>query len=448
MPSAETELANARFLDSTGRNPMPKDDQTDPRKDFVPRYLPWLLGGAMLLVYLFTLNRWVTLLNLEKVARVSGWVWQPVIFSPLTYLFTLPFSWLPPAQIPAALNLFSAVCGAATLAVLARSVAILPHDRTEMERTRERSDFAFLTGWMAWAPPIVAVIFAGLQFAFWEHATSFSGERFQLLWFAVILWQLLEYRLDEREGRLFVAAVLYGAGITENWAMVAFFPVFLMVVIWLRKTDFFFVNFLLRMTLCGLAGLLLLLLLPLTVKLSGAYPVTFWQALKPNLQRDWLVMKALRLGEVRHNLALISLTSLLPAFLMSIRWSANFGDSSRLGATLVNNMIHVVNAVIFGACVWVMFDPPFSPRQLLPTPALTLYYLTALCLGYYCGYFLVVFGKPPVPSRRTAKPEQVLPPSLLWLCPVIVAGTLVAMAVTAGLLVYKNAPVIRTVNDD
>ena len=248
---------------------MPKENQTDPRKDFVPRYLPWLLGGAMLLVYLFTLNRWVTLLNLEKVARVSGWVWQPVIFSPLTYLFTLPFSWLRVAHIPAALNVFSAVCAAATLAVLARSVAILPHDRTEMERTRERSDFAFLTGWMAWAPPIVAVIFAGLQFAFWEHATSFSGESFQLLWFAVILWQLLEYRLDEREGRLSVAAFLYGAGMADNWALVGFLPVFLMVIIWLRKLDFFNLNFLLRMTLFGLAGLLVYLLPPLLVKLSG-----------------------------------------------------------------------------------------------------------------------------------------------------------------------------------
>ena len=282
---------------------MPKENQTDPRKNFVPRFLPWLLGAVMLVIYWFTLNHWVTLLNLGQVAVVSGWDWRPQIFNPLTYLATLPFHWLSAAHIPAALNIFSAVCSAATLAVLARSVALLPHDRTEMERTRERSDFSFLTGWLAWFPPTVAVVVAGLQLAFWEHATSFTGESLELLWFAVILWQLLEYRLDEREGRLFVAAALYGAGITENWAMVAFFPVFLMVVIWLRKMDFFKVNFLLRMTLCGLAGLLLLLLLPLTVKLSGAYPLTFWQALKPNLQRDWLMMKALRLGEVRHNLA-------------------------------------------------------------------------------------------------------------------------------------------------
>jgi tetratricopeptide (TPR) repeat protein len=432
---------------------MPKENQSDPRKNFVPRFLPWLLGAVMLVIYWFTLNHWVTLLNLGQVAAVSGWNWQPQVFNPLTFFVTLPFRWLPAAQIPAALNIFSAVCGAATLALLARSVALLPHDRTEMERTRERSDFSFLTGWMAWFPPTLAVAFAGLQLAFWEHATSFTGESFQLLLFAIILWQLLEYRLDELDWRLFTVAVMYGAGITENWAMIAFFPVFIMVIIWLRKLDFFNPAFLIRMALCGLAGMIFLFLLPLTAKFSGTYPLTIWQALKPSLRVDWLVVKSLQIGGLRHTLALMSLTTLLPVFVMSIRWSASFGDDSRIGTTLVNYMIHVVNVVIFGVCVWVMFDPPFSPHQLLPqmgvnAPALPMYYLVALCLGYYCGYFLLVFGKNPMPSRRTSTPEPALPPSLLWLCPVIVAGTLVATALAAALLLYKNAPIIRDVNDD
>lgn len=419
----------------------------------MPSLLPWLLGGVMLVVYWVTMNHWVTLLNLFQVATVSGWVWQPQVFAPLTFLVTLPFRLLPAAHVPAALNVLSTVCGAATLAVLARSVAILPHDRTEMERTRERSDFSFLTGWVAWVPPVAAVVFAGLRLGFWEQATSFTGESFDLLWFAVILWQLLEYRLDERVGRLYLAAVLYGAGMSENWALLGFFPVFVMMLIWLRKLDFFNLYFLQRMTLCGLAGMLLYLLLPLTVKLSAHYPVTFWQAIKPGLRADWMVLKLLKQGVVRQDLALMSLTSLLPAFVMAIRWSANFGDSSRVGTTLVNNMIHLVNAVIFGALIWVTFDPPFSPHQLMQdmgvnTPALTFYYITALCIGYYSGYFLLVFGKEALPTRRTARPEPPLPKALLWLCPLIVAGTLAGLAVGAGLLIYKNAPVVRAANDD
>ena len=47
---------------------MPKDNPTDPRKNFVPRRLPYLLGAVMLVIYWFTLNHWVTLLNLGQVA--------------------------------------------------------------------------------------------------------------------------------------------------------------------------------------------------------------------------------------------------------------------------------------------------------------------------------------------------------------------------------------------
>jgi tetratricopeptide (TPR) repeat protein len=433
---------------------MPKESKSDPRKNFVPRYMPWLLGGVMFAVYWVTLNHWVTLANLAQVATVSGFVWQAQLFNPLTYLATLPFRWLPAAHIPLALNVFSAVCGAATLAVLARTVAILPHDRTDMERNRERGDFSFLTGWVAWAPPVAAVLYAGLQLAFWKNATSFTGESFELLWFAVILWQLLEYRLDEREVRLYAAALLYGAGITENWAMVGFFPLFLMMLVWLRKLDFFHINFLTRMTLCGLAGLLLILLMPLVARFSAPYPMTIWAGVRANLRSDWLVLESIQDGTVRYTVAVMSLTSLLPAFLMAIRWSSGFGDSSRMGAMLVNYLMYLVNAAFLCVLVWVSFDPPFSPHQLLPQlsnsppPGLTFYYLTALCLGYFCGFFLLIFGKPPVPTRRNPRPLSALPRGLRWLCPVIVATMLAGVAWGAVLLVYKNAPVIRALNDD
>jgi tetratricopeptide (TPR) repeat protein len=427
---------------------MPNEDQFDPRKAFVPRFLPWLLGATMFVVYLLTLNHWVTLINLSQVALVSGWVWQPNIFGPLTFLGTLPFRWLPAADIPLALNVFSALCAAAALGVLARSVAILPHDRTEMERLRERSDFSFLTGWMAWVPPIAAVIFAGLQLTFWQHATNFTAESFQLLWFAVILWQLLEFRLDEAEWRLYLATVLYGAGMADNWALVALFPLFLTMLIWLRKLDFFSVTYLARTALCGLTGMLLYLLLPVLIKFSDYHELSFWQALKPNLQGDWQVIKAVQYGEVRHNIAFVSLTSFLPAFMMAMRWSANFGDSSKVGSTLVNYMMYLVNLVILSACVWVAFDPPFSPHQLVHTAALTPSFVTALCIGYYCGYFLLVFGKEAVPTRRNPRPEPALPEHMNWLSPLIAGASLVVLGAAAALLVYRNVPMVHALNDD
>jgi len=105
---------------------MATRELTDPRKKFIPRILPWLLAAAAFVIYWLTLNRWVSLLNYQAVAKMSGWTWEPEIYNPVFFVVTYPFRWLPTAQIPVALNLFSAVCGALTLGLLARSVAILP----------------------------------------------------------------------------------------------------------------------------------------------------------------------------------------------------------------------------------------------------------------------------------------------------------------------------------
>ncbi len=428
---------------------MPKQNQIDPRKQFVPRILPWVLGGIMFGFYYFTLNRWVNVQSIGQVANVSGWVWQPQFFGPLQFLVTYPFRWLPLAHIPLALNIFSAVCGAATLGFLARSVALLPRDRTEAERQRERSDFVFLTGWQAWVPPVVAVLFAGLQLSFWQHATSYSGETFQLLLFAIIVWLLLEYRLDEQMWRLVAAAFIYGAGMSDNWALIAFFPLFIVALVWLRKLDFFNLEFLVRMVLAGLTGMLFFLLLPMLAKLNPNFSIGFWESLRPNLQLDWNVIKCLGQTTLRYNLALMSLTTLLPLLVAAIRWSSSFGDKSHIGIALAANMLHLVYAVIFGACVWVMFDPPFSPHGLaLGSPALTLYYLTALTIGSYCGYFLLVFGRYTAPTRRNPRSNPAFSGNFKWLCPVIVTGTILFSVLTVSVLFYKNAPIIHSLNDD
>ena len=428
---------------------MANENQSDPRKHFAPRVMPWLLALAMLLVYGLTLNHWVSLANLLPVSKVSGFTWQPEIYNPLLWLVTYPFRWLPPAKIPLALNIFSAVCAAATLGLLARSVALLPHDRTESERVREKSDFAFLTTRSAWFPPVLAVLMLGLEFGFWQNATSFTGESLNMLVFAIIVWQLLEFRLDERMGRLYLATLIYGAGLTENWALVGFIPVFVLAILWLRGLEFFNFRFLVRMTLCALAGMLVFLLLPIVGKVSGNYSMTFWQLLKPALRLDWMVIKAIMQGNVRHNLILMSVTTFLPVLVMAIRWSASFGDNSRIGTAMVNYMFHLVHAVIFTVCVWVMYDSPFSPGQLsLGTPALTMYYLSALGIGYYCGYYLLVFGKKAVPSRRNPKPMPALPGKFNKFSPVIYWGTYVAAALAVGTLVYKNHKFIRSFNDN
>ena len=403
----------------------------------------------MFLVYCITLNRWVNLQNLGQVANISGWMWQPQIYCPLQFLFTYPLRWLPATEIPLALNIFSALCGAATLGLLARSVALLPHDRTEAERQREKNDLAFLTGWQAWFPPVIAVLFAGFQLAFWQQSTSYSGEMFQLLVFAIIIWQLLEYRLDEQQWRLGAVALIYAAGLTDNWALVGFFPLFIMAIIWLRGLDFFNLDFLVRMSLAAFAGMLLFLLLPILAAMNVNFSLGIWESLRPVWQIDWQVIKSITRSSVRHDLGLISVSTILPVLVGALRWSSSFGDKSRLGIAFAGYILHVGYAAFFGVCVWLMFDPPFSPRVLgLGSPFLTFYYLGALALGYYCGYFLLIFGRKTVPTRRSPRPESALPPNWQWLCPVIVVGTIIFSAFTLTLLIYKNAPIVRAANDE
>ena len=431
---------------------MATKNQADPLKNFTPRILPWLLAAAVFVIYALTLNHWVSLFNYLAVAKVSGWTWQPEIYNPVFFTVTAPFRWLPATMIPIALNVFSALCAAVTLGLLARSVAILPHDRTDAQRERENSVFSFLTTRSAWLPPVFAVLVCGLQMTFWEQATNCTTETFDLLLFAFVIWSLLEYRLDERLGRLHLAALVYGAGMAENWAMVGFLPVFIGAIIWMRGLSFFSMRFLRRMVLCGLLGMLFYLLLPLLTASSHKAEVTFWQALKLNLASQWGVVKMFFTNPVvRRTVLLLSPASLLPVLMLAIRWKSSFGDSSKLGLALTSFMFHVIHAILLFVCVWVAFDPPFSARHLgFGLSFLTFYYLGALSVGYYSGYFLLIFGKPSEGDARRSKSRsrQKMEAPLQTLNRLVVVGVWLFAAFAITGLAYKNIPQIRDANDD
>jgi len=419
---------------------------TDPRNNFTPRLLPWLLAIAAFVFYIATLNHWVSLFNLANlvpVAKISGWTWQPDMESPLLFLVTYLFRWLPVAAIPVALNLFSAVCATLTLGLLARSVAILAQDRTGEQRKRERNDFGFLTIPTAWLPPLFGVLVCGLQLTFWERATNFTGDTFDLLIFAFVIWSLLEYRLDERDGRLYLASLVYGAGMAENFTMVGFLPIFLTAIIWLRGFNFFNRRFVGRLALFGFIGTLFYLFIPATLAMSRQIPISFWLALKSEFASQWMMVKYISVTDVRHTLVLLALPSLVSLFVASIRWSSSFGDASRIGNTLATWMFHAVHALILFFCAWVMFDPPFSPRyEGYGLPCLPFYYLTALSIGYYAGYFLLVFRKEL--DRRSRTPQDVASPELLER--LAAAGVFIFATVAVIGLIYKNVSAIHAVN--
>jgi tetratricopeptide (TPR) repeat protein len=422
---------------------MTMEQESGEGRRFVRSALPWIVAVVALVVYLLTLNHWVSLLNLGQVAGTAGWKGQSEFLTPVYYILTFPLRWLPAKWIPLALNLFSAACAALTLAQLARSVALLPHDRTDDQRERERSEFSLLSIPLAWLPPVMAVLVCGLQLTFWELSTNGTSEMLDLLMFAYVIRSLLEYRVDEQESHLFRAAFVCGAGITNNFAMLGFSPAFLVALVWLRGLTFFNSRFLGRMMLCGLAGLSLYLLLPLIASLSQTQPIGFLEALKFNL----LLQKNILVVFPKKTLLLLSLTSLVPVLLVTIRWGLSFGDPSKLGVTFAKVMFHIVHGAFLLICLWVVLDPPFSPRNVdfgnpalkLYCPFLTFYYLGALSIGYLTGYFLLVFRVVEKHFRRT-------PPLAKSLHQVVTVVVLALFILVPASLLYRNLPQIRATN--
>ncbi len=409
---------------------------------FVGTFLPWLVAAAGLIFYLATLSRWYSLGNLTTAARLTGDLPGAELYAPLYFLATYPLHWMPAHWAPLALNIFSAVCAALTLGQLARSVALLPHDRTHDQRLREEGEFSLLSIRDAWLPPVMAAAVLGLQLTIWEGATSGTRELLDLLLAAYIIRCLLEFRIDERDSWLYRAAGVYGLAMTENWVLIGLLPAFVGAMVWIRGISFFNLRFLRWLILCGLAGLLLYLLLPLVYVNSGFQEGTFWQALKVNLkaQKDILSLMIHRApGNV---LLLLALTSLLPILLISVKWASYFGDPSPVGIALTTGIFHLSHGTLLGACLWAAFDPAFGPRYKgfgLPSLILLLIYFGALSIGYFSGYFLVVFR----PLKERTRYVPFWKTALHRLAQVVM--WLLLLLVPAG-LIYKNLPQIRLSN--
>ncbi|MCP5521453.1 MAG: tetratricopeptide repeat protein [Verrucomicrobiales bacterium] len=357
--------------------------------------LPWLIGAGLLLIYLLTLNRWLRAGNLPDVAQALGWDWLPRLKAPLLVLLTLPVHWLPSGIQPVSLNVLSALLAALNGVLLARCVALLTYDRTREARQRERSDFGLLSIPLSWVPPLFGALTLGLTLTFWEHATAFSGEMLDLLLFGWVVHSLLSYRLTERDGTLYQAAFVYGLAITNNYAMIAFLPCFVIALLWIRGFSFFRLAFLGRMIGLGLAGMLLYLLLPAIE--AGPTGLGFLELLRATVVAQKNALQAFPPWII----LVLSFTTLLPVLLMGVRWPVNVGDTSEAGAVAMAFFMRLTHIVMLVGPLSILLGAKWGPRGLTGGPALLpLYFLAALAVGYYSGYLLLVFGSSGKRSRR------------------------------------------------
>jgi tetratricopeptide (TPR) repeat protein len=377
---------------------MTADDSLNapPRRPIV--LSPWLVIAGALVFYGLTLNHWVSLRSLQLMGQVTGWDWHPYplkwrqeVVSPLFLLVTAPVRLLPVAWQPLALNVFTALCAALTLGLLARSVRLLPHDRTREQRQRELGDHAMLCMRAAFLPALFAVLVLATHLIFWQNAIAATGEMLNLLVFAFVINCLLEYRVSQKDPWLFVSAFVYGLGTANNWALLGFFPLYMVAVFWNKGLfGFFKIRFLLRMLLCGLAGLLLYLLVPVMGAASsgeGGFAYLLHQQFGAQLYGLRLVP--------RYMWMLAVLPTLLPLIFASVRWPSFEGELSPTGFRLTRFMFSFLHVAFLALVLATFFDFKYSPSVRMreqPVSFLTFYYAGALCVGYFSGYMLLVFG--------------------------------------------------------
>ncbi len=405
---------------------------------FVHFLLPWFAAVAGLVVYGATLNRWVGFSSVDVISKVAAWDWNSMQLGPVTLLLTFPLRWLPAGLQPIGLNALSALLAATTLGLLAKCVALLPHDRTREQRQRERSDFSFLTVPFAWMPAVAAVSLLGFQLTFWENATSMTGEMVNLALFAFCIFCFLRFRVLQEDRYLAWLAFAFGAAATNDWGIIGFCPLFIGAILWAKGIPFFDGRFLIRTSLAGFAGVLLYLVQPTALMMTHQAEGSFMELLRTQLgfQRQFIF------NFPRPTLLFCSLASVVPMLFIGLRWPSSFGDTSAAGSAITNLLFRLIHLTFLVFCTWVMFDPPFSPREIgFGLPFLHFYFLSALVVGYASGYALLVWGQEP--DRKMPRPPGSAWPAveraLAGLC-------IIAPVAAAALLAVRSVPTVQALN--
>jgi predicted Zn-dependent protease len=222
--------------------------------------------------------------------------------------------------------------------------------------------------------------------------------------------------------------------------MIGFFPLAVIAVVALKRMELFYSGLFLKLLAAGLAGLMLYLLFPLLALQYDHESVNFWLVLKTNLllQKQSLFFYGYRMPFI----ILAVSCALLPLVLVCIRWPASFGDVNPLSQMLVQFLFRVAHVGFFVVGLVVFWRPPFLEAQIQAAGLsfLSLHYLGALCLGYFAGYLLLVFGVPPAKAWRAPGP-------LLKLLNYTLAGAVCLCLVAApAALIIKNWPRLQALN--
>ena len=437
----------------------------------------WRLPAAIMvtafLAYLFTLPPRATVASTDLLLRVCGWDWRPMLQQPLLSFFELPLHLLPLAWRPLALNVGNTLLAAGVLGLLARAVQLWPADRSPDLRSWQPERLGPVTaGRLAWLAPLIAALALGLTMNFWRQATAATGDMISMLIVAWSVCALLEFWHDRQLKWLWRMALAYGAGMANDWVLLGLLPFLLAVIasilgwralleqlartieplLYRKKSGY---NKMMSdarrpdwrpvlLVVFGLeAGLLLLLLLPVIYWLTGELGLSFFQCLKPvlkwykgGLTSEWNLLTSDVKG------ATLALSSLLPLFLISIRWQDETASVYTLSYRITNHLYWLIHVLVGTLSAWVLLGAIIGPSCLVPDQSfLPHYFLSALALGYCLSYLVrrLLGQSLPVAVNRWTPVGRAVRAALLVLLVALAGADLFAMA-------NRNGPLIRLVN--
>ena len=354
------------------------------------KIFPVQVAGFALLVYLLTFSHGVTIHSLPFTAKVVGWDFMPMTGQPLLWLLTLPLKFLPAGLAAVMLNLLAALTASVTLGIMARTLELLDWDHP----------LSTLAGWRARLPVIFACSVCGLEFNFWQHATNMTGEMLQLLVFATAVWCLQEYRCSRQFHWLQAAALVWGAGMVENWMMLLALPIFVALSFWFGKFRVLTVKAILRLAVANLLGFSVFAMLPLVNGLSPASPFSFGEAWHQTIAgfKSILAMVYYNFwGTHRLVFIAVGIFYLVPIAMLLIRLRDE-GTRYKVGADRFQVWLYrALQAGVLLASLWLLFNPVVGPQQIvlkqtgLELPFLSLGYLLALCAGFLAGNLMIAF---------------------------------------------------------
>ena len=422
-------------------------------------HLPGLVGGLAVLFYALTLCHGISLSNLPLTVQVTGWTGEPVAGRPLLWLVTAPLKLLPDGWVPLALNLQSALLGGLVLALLTRSVQLLPLNRQRVQTMFGRNSLGIFIRQDAWLPAVLAAVACGLEARFWQEAVANSGDMLDLLVLAAPIWCLLEYRFDGRRRWLDAATLVWGLGMAENWALQLLLPVYIITLLWLWGWDVndlkLWRRFAVRMAVLGGIGSSLIFLPPLVNSLLPWAPWTLKQALwQSGSDLGSSLQFVYWLCRTSHSEYAIMLVTyyLLPVLPILMRLRNEGSYQTSVQARIQFLVLHVWYLFSLLTCLWLTLRPILGPQSILAQhlnqnqSLLSFVYLTALGIGYLAGHFLLIWGAD-IPAMQKRNPQFRRPPYVPpWLQYALKPVFYALPAVMLVLLIVHNQGPIRDLN--